>query len=393
MTTDAARDRAGAEAGVDARVVEAPACLNLALAAHGTTRVQARWYDCIADFPAAPFPPISAEHISQTPEWAGAWEKVSTERIRAFRHMHLSSADRAELVSFYLVDLSPFWTENEQVVGVDPVWPGPVVYAPSPYAEYGGAGAGVPEFIGHAVDGGLRLAQEWGAVALVFMNLTPAVLDRWRSVRQPTATVLFDVAYSAPVRGSMDAFLAAMPSSDVRREFRRQWRRGRDAGLTVRVLPGVEMRQVLAEFTGLTVETSASHGYNMYGADLFDAVAEIPGAVMLAAEHDGTLAGGFLCLRFQNRLYTWTAGIDYGRLRELRTYGSLMYEAVNYAAETGAELIDVGRSNHVYKRRMGFTGEDLYACAYLTRPDPELELALADLHERLVARNHGGPEA
>jgi hypothetical protein len=368
--------------------VVAPACPNLALAAKGATRVQAHWYDRIADFPASPFPPISAEHISLTPAWAGAWEKVRTEKVRAFRHLHLSSPDRAELVSFYLVDHSPFWTENEQVVGVDPVWPGPVVYAPSPYAEYGGAGAGSPEFIGHAVDGGLRLAREWGAVALVFANLTPAVLTRWQAARPPTATVLFDVAYSAPVGGSLDAFLAAMPSRHVRKEFRRQWRRGRDAGLKVRVLPGTEMVPVLADFTALTVETSASHGYNMYGQDLFHAVAEIPGAVMLAAEHDDTLVGGFLCFRFRNRMYTWTAGLDYQRLRELNTYGSLLYEAVSYAAETGARVIDIGRSNHGYKRRMGFTGEDLYVCAYLTRPDPELELALADLHERLVARNH-----
>jgi hypothetical protein len=343
------------------------------------------WYDSVNQLPEAE---VSAEHITLTPQWAGAWEHVRTEQVRAFRHLLLSAAGGNELASFYLVDHCPFWTENEQVVNMEPVWPGPVVFAPSPYAEYGGPGAGRPEFIAHTVDGGLALAREWGAVGVVFPNLTPDVLHRWAAVRPPQSAVLFDVAYSAPVGGSVEAFLASIPSSHVRREFRRQWRRGRDAGLTIRILPGVEMLEILADFTALTVSTSQSHGYNMYGPDLFDAVARVPGAVMIAAEHSGDLVGGFLCLRYGERMSAWTAGIDYERIRELHTYGCLTYETVAYAADTGAKIIDMGRSNHAYKQRLGLRGVDLYACVYLTEPDPVLLGTLARLHRRLVARNH-----
>lgn len=347
--------------------------------------VHAVWYDHVSELPDVP---VHAEHITLTPQWAGAWEKVRTERIRAYRHLLLSAGGHSELASFYLVDHCPFWTENEQVVDMDPVWPGPVVYAPSPYAEYGGPGASLPEFIAQAVDRGLETARAWGAVALVFSNVTPDVLRRWAAIRQPHASVLFDVAYSGPVGGSVDAFVKTIPSSNMRSEFRRQWRRGQDAGLRIRVLHGTEMMPVLDDFAALTVDTSQSHGYNMYGEDLFHAVATVPGAVMLAAEHSGHLAGGFLCLRYGNRMSAWTAGIDYARLKDLHTYGSLTYETIAYAAETGAEVIDMGRSNHTYKRRLGLSGEDLYACVYLPTQDPALLGTLARLHRKLVMRNH-----
>lgn len=343
------------------------------------------WYDSVDKLPDVP---VRAEHVTLTPEWAGAWEQVSTERVRAYRHLLMSSAAGNELASFYLVDDCPFWTENEQVVEVDPVWPGPVIYAPSPYAEYGGPGASRPEYIAAAVDGGLELARAWGAVAVVFPNLTPDSLRRWRAVRPPDSTVMFDVAYSGPVGGSVDAFITSIPNPKVRREFGRQWRRGQDAGLRIRVLHGEQMLPVLADFTALTVTTSENHGYNMYGEDLFQAAAKVPGAVMLAAEHDGHLAGGFLCIHYRNRLSAWTAGIDYERIRELHTYGSLSYETVAYAAGVGAEIIDMGRSNHIYKRRLGLQGADLFACVYLAQPDMVLLGRLDRLHQRLLARNH-----
>lgn len=367
--------------------------------------VRATWYESVQGVAGLD---VSAEHITWTPEWAGAWEKVTTERIRDFRHLYLSLDDDrddrddggddgrdrphggAELVSYYLVDHCPFWTENEQVIGVEPVWPDAMVYAPSPYAEYGGAGGSRPEFTARAIEGGLALAREWGATGVVFANLTPDMLARWCAVRPPSAALLFDVAYSKPVGGSVEAFLAGLPGSHVRREFRRQWRRGLEAGLTIRILHGAEMLPVLDDFAALTVDTSQSHGYNMYGADLFHAVATVPGAVMIAAEHDGALAGGFLCLRHGDRMSAWTAGIDYDRLRELRTYGVLTYEAVQYAAATGAALIDMGRSNHRYKQNLGFDGVDLYAAVYLTQPDQRLLDDLARMHRLLEARNHAG---
>jgi hypothetical protein len=362
-------------------------CLVSVLSLDQTARdaVRAVWYDHVSDLPDVP---VHAEHITLTPQWAGAWESVRTEQVRAFRHLLVSAGGHSELASFYLVDHCPFWTENEQVVDMEPVWPGPVVYAPSPYAEYGGPGASRPEFVPQVVDHGLEMARAWGAAALVFANLTPDVLQMWAAIRQPHIAVLFDVAYSGPTGGSVEAFIRSIPSRSARNEFGRQWRRGNDAGLRIRVLHDTEMTPLLDAFTALTVDTSQSHGYNMYGPDLFHAVASVPGSVMLAAEHSGHLAGAFLCLRYGNRMSAWTAGIDYARLKDLHTYGSLTYETVAYAVETGAEVMDMGRSNHTYKRRLGLRGEDLYACVYLTTADPVLLGTLDRLNRRLVKRNH-----
>ncbi|MFJ5219593.1 GNAT family N-acetyltransferase [Streptomyces sp. NPDC088354] len=113
----------------------------------------------------------------------------------------------------------------------------------------------------------------------------------------------------------------------------------------------------------------------MYGADIFAAVADIPGAMLLAAEHDDALVGGFLCFHYRDVLNLWAAGIDYPRLRTLHTYTGLMLASVELAADLGATTIDAGRANYRYKRAAGLSPVALRTLAYF--PDRDAATARA----------------
>jgi len=335
-------------------------------------------------FSAAELLPVNeAWHVTTSPAWAAAWARVRTEVIRSTRILHLRDGHRSDAVWCYLVEKSPYWTRHEREAGVGPVWPGPVLYAGcSCYALYGGAGGASDSMVAAAVDHGLDLARRWQACALVFPNLPPALFHRWHTVRPPSEAVLLDYAYS----GGVDDFLAAIPAG-VRSELGRQRRRASDAGLRVRAVSGSHLRWVVDDFTRLATATAERHGYNFLGRDIIEATRTVPGAVLLAAEHEGELVGGILCFRYGTHLYSWLTGVDYRRLRTLNTYAALLGARVEYAEETGATVLHAGRGNHADHRRLGLTGVPLQACVYLTRPDPDLQARLSNLDARQQARN------
>jgi len=126
------------------------------------------------------------------------------------------------------------------------------------------------------------------------------------------------------------------------------------------------------------------HGVALYDVDVFRAVAQVPGAVLLAAEYGRDLAGAFLALRHEHALYLWAAGLDYGSLHDLHTYTWLFAESVNYAAANGLVMIDAGRGNYLVKRRMGFMQVPLHALCYLSNPDAALAAALTDMSRRIA---------
>jgi predicted N-acyltransferase len=192
-------------------------------------------------------------------------------------------------------------------------------------------------------------------------------------------------SHQAPVRGSVASFKASISSSRARKEFGRQWRRANEAGLRLDALRGAEMMPALPAFTRLAGAAAARHGVALYGLDVLRAVAEVPGAVLLAAKHGRKLAGGFLCLRHGSTLYLWAAGLDYATLPELHTYAWLLAESVSYAAATGAAVVDAGRGNYLVKRRLGFTQIPLYSVCYLAGPDPRLAASLTEMGGRIAA--------
>jgi len=115
---------------------------------------------------------------------------------------------------------------------------------------------------------------------------------------------------------------------------------------------------------------------------MFAHLAEVPGAVMLAAMHEGQLVGAFYSFVAAGRLHLWAAGIDTGK-RHPYTYTWLMAESISYAARSGISVLDAGRSNCRYKSRHGLTGAPLHTLIYLTCPRPALASALLDMGERL----------
>jgi hypothetical protein len=306
-----------------------------------------------------------------------AWRQVRTDPVLEARFLRTGSV----VAPFYLVSESPAWGAFEAEAGMDRVWPGRVVYCPSPYATYG-LQVTSPEQIRAIVAHGLAWAREAGAVAAVFPGLRDP--GTWIDAAGGIA-VRTTGSHEAPVRGSVDAFQGAIHSKRGRREFGRQWRRGTDAGLRLAVLHGHEMLSVLPVFTRLARAAAERHGVALYQADVFRAVAQVPGAVLLAAEHGRDLAGAFLALRDDQALYLWAAGLDYGSLHDLHTYSWLFAESIRYAAANGLVMIDAGRGNYLVKRRMGFTQVPLHALCYLSNPDPALALALTEMGRRIAA--------
>jgi hypothetical protein len=314
--------------------------------------------------------------------WMLAWRQVRTEPVHEARFLRVGPVT----APFYLVTDSPAWSAFEAEAGLDQVWPGRVIFCPSPYATYG-LQVTSPEQIRAIVAHGLAWAREAGAVAAVFPGLRDP--GAWMDAAGGIA-VRTTGSHEAPVRGSVDAFQGAIHSQKGRREFGRQWRRGTDAGLRLAVRYGAEMLPVLPVFTELAGAAAGRHGVALYDVDVFRAVAQVPGAVLLAAEHGRDLAGAFLALRHDHTLYLWAAGLDYNSMHDLHTYSWLFAESVKYAAAKGLVMIDAGRGNYLVKRRMGFTQVPLHALCYLANPDPALAAALTEMSRRIAVASAAG---
>lgn len=339
--------------------------------------IQATSYRAAAAVPS--WPAVTSPFATR--EWSAAWEQVrATEHVLAASHLDVSSPGGHWVASFYLISGCGFWKLYESVAGVEPVWREPVVYAPSPYAVYGGFGLESGPEVAAVVAHGMSFARHVGAPAVVFPGLTAEQARRWLAEAPAGLQCRLEDGHRTHAVESLEAFQRSLASHDVRNEFGRQWRRGTDAGLRLRVLQGPEITRAAPEFAALAKAVGVKRNVpDLYAADLASAAAQVPGSVLLAAEHDSGMAGAFLGFLFGQKLFLWTAGIDYSRIRDLHTYGWLMAESVRYAADAGVAVIDAGRGNYRYKRRLGFTAVPLYALAYLTGPSDGAEQRLKEL--------------
>jgi hypothetical protein len=332
-----------------------------------------------ADLPDVPAP----AHPFHTTAWATAWEQAAPETIRSHHHLYLDGP-RPETVSFHLVERSPFWDRLQHDAGLCVPWPAPVLCAGSLYGEYGGAGGGTPEHVAAVLGEGRALADRLGAAALVLPNLTETSAAPWLRAGRPDVRMFTDMAFTAPTAGGLAALADRAPNRRPVRDMMRQRRRGTEQGLRLQALHGQDMLPRLEVFADLAGATAEKHGTPLYSADMFAALTQVPGAVLLAAVLGEDLVGGFFSFLHGERLHLWSAGIDQSRQRDLHTYTWLMAEAVVYAEQAGVAVLDAGRSNCVYKVRHGLTGEPLHSLVYLTRPRPALATALDQLGERLL---------
>jgi CelD/BcsL family acetyltransferase involved in cellulose biosynthesis len=234
------------------------------------------------------------------------------------------------------------------------------------------------------------LARHWGTAALVVTNLVSADALRWAAAQPPDARIGLYWAHRIPVPDDVDAWVAGDAArKKSRRELRRLWNRGTEAGLRLRILHGPQMEPLLPEITRLARETSERHGPPLYGLEMFQAASEVPGAVAIVADHPQGIAGAFIAFRGSSTLYLWAAAIDQARRRALNTYGWLAYSSIAHAcATTGVDWVDFGRGNYRYKSQLGLKRHALTCLVYLTRPDPALCRRLEVMHQGLHRHAH-----
>lgn len=353
--------------------------MSVAMRSPAPTAIRSSWHNSVSTLP----PETGAATPFHTVEWAAAWQGVRTEKVIRRTHLLMEHGRhrfrRRFRLPLHLIENSPLWTALEGAAGLSrPVWQYPAVFGHSIYGEYGGIPGAPISVLTEAVEQGLSVASQWSASALVIPNLPPTDLNRWCQARTPDATVGLSVAHRARLHGSVDQFIAGMPSEDASREFRRQWQQGNDDGLRLTVLRGREMLAHLPRFVEQARATSETHGPALYGADMLGPVSRVPGAALLLADHaENGPVGGFLCFRHADVLYLWTVAIGQDRGPSIpRIFGWLMHEGVRYAIATGAAILDTGHCSYSsyssYLARIGLKPISLTSAIYLNAPDPRL---------------------
>jgi len=341
----------------------------------------ARWFDNASDLP-----PVRGQLPWHSNQFAAAWESAGPERILARHYLHLE--EPGQNIAFNLVASSPFFDRLAYEAGSELLWPAPALVAGTLYAEYGGAGGATAASAAATLAHGRVLAHDLGASALVIPNVPDDQVERWQQVRPADAAVFTDLAFTADITAGLRGYADAFANRRTARDMLRQHRRGTEAGLRLVALRGSAMLPALADFTRLVRATAHKHRTPtpLYTTEMFPPLSQVPGAVLLAAVHQGRLVGGFLSFVHNDRLSLWTAGIDEERQRDLHTYTWLLCESVAYAADQDLRVLDAGRSNTAYKRRHGLTPRPLHTLVHTNGYQPDLVAALTALGARL-ARN------
>jgi CelD/BcsL family acetyltransferase involved in cellulose biosynthesis len=347
------------------------------------------WY---GDADQAPADTRTPEHPSRTRQWAQAWQHITTENVLAHRYAVVDDGTVRETVPFQLTaaDGSPCWSMLETTAGTGPIWNGPVLYAGSPHAQYGGAGTATPALATATAQAGLALAAELDATAIVHPGLTTHQARRLRDAATRTARgevldLAITLTHTRPLGQTPDSWWRDIPRR-YRNDARRHWRRGTEAGLTLTAHHGTELTPHAAAFAELANATAAKHtgGNPLYGTDMFHHLATVPGAVLLAArDQTGRLAGGFYGWLHHHRLYLWAAGIDPDHPAARHTYKWLTAEAAHWAIDDGATHLDLGRGNHHAKAKLGCHAQVLRTVVHLPRTQPTTTSALVRMSAHL----------
>jgi predicted N-acyltransferase len=153
---------------------------------------------------------------------------------------------------------------------------------------------------------------------------------------------------------SLDAYLSSLPGKR-RREFRREMRRNREAGVEIALLDshtGLEDR-LLALFE----ENARSHrsiGFP-FGRQLFEALQEhmAAGSRLFVARKAGEIVGVYLVLRDGSTAVAFAVGVD-GEQSDDFTYFQLVYYGlIEHAIQHGIDRVYFGRGMYAAKVRRG----------------------------------------
>lgn len=299
-------------------------------------------------------------------DWRTAWRGATVETI--VRDSVLTARDRtgAETgIPLYDIGDSALWRGYEHDAGMRDVLPMPVSSLSSLYAISSPINRlGAAEAIA-VVDQALDHSERCGSRVLLVTNLEGgAALRELRVRRPPGAEVRLDATCRAPVPESVDEFVKSL-SKSARSDVRRRHRRATEKGVEFVQRWGEHAASALAEFLMLTVQSADQHGNPpLYDLPTLRAIMTIPGAMLLTAEHDGKILAGSVSFVRGDCLLVWSAGVNYSTLHTHHSYVFLLRETVELAVRRGCRWMDFGRGTFEFKRRHGFSSNNLYTLAY-----------------------------
>ena len=159
---------------------------------------------------------------------------------------------------------------------------------------------------------------------------------------------------------TVEDYIAGLPA-DGRREMNRQQRKlqasHHQAG--VQSLPVAD----LAQIAELVCVTSARHGTpDYYPPAAFKPFVETCAGLirLISVQEHGLVLGVMVCFVHAKTLHIWAAGMSYDKT-DFSPYSVCMLEAFRYAKQEGLDTIEIGRTNHKIKTRMGFKAKELFS--------------------------------
>ncbi|WP_414941765.1 GNAT family N-acetyltransferase [Amycolatopsis sp. cmx-11-51] len=301
------------------------------------------------------------------PAWRDAWRHATVEPALADRVLTGldNHDDEVTGVPLYRLTGSALWRGYEDDAGMVDVLPGNVAFLSSVYAISNPLNRLTEPDAVRVLDEAFEQATDWGCPLLLATNLEPGpVLDHLRSVRQSPAEIRLDATCRAVLPGSEDEFMATLGRS-ARSDIRRRHRRAIEQGVTFHRRWGRDAHGKLAEFLALSEQSATEHGNPpLYDLETLQAIVEVPGAVLLTAEHDDKILAGSIAFLHDDCLLVWAAGVDYSALRVYHPYVFLLRETIALAMHLGCRELDLGRGTFEFKTRHGFTPTVLTTLAY-----------------------------
>ncbi len=311
------------------------------------------------------------------PEWHQAWQQATVEpilddRVLTGRGHH----DETTGVPLYRLTGSALWRGYEDDAGMADVLPRNVAFLSSVYAISSPLNRVAEPEAARILDEAVELATAWGCPLLLATNLEPGpALDHLRSARRPSAEVRLDATCRAVLPASEDEFMATLGRS-ARSDIRRRHRRAIEQGVTFHRRWGRDSCGKLAEFLALSEQSATEHGNPpLYDLETLHAIIEVPGAVLLTAEHDDRILAGSIAFLHDDCLLVWAAGVDYSALRTYHPYVFLLRETIALAMHLGCRTLDLGRGTFEFKTRHGFTPTVLTTLVYPLRDSQAQTLA------------------
>lgn len=296
---------------------------------------------------------VAASCLYDSADWLRRWERIGVER--RVQHAYVCAGD--DVLPLYETAFSPFWHRYESQCGLVGRFGSPIVFA-----GYGTFGSVAEPLVRGAYATAMAWIERGDAEVLVVPNLTSAGVDSWREFAgPPVGTVHLARSYSTDVLGSFGERLHWLGS---------ETRRAEAGGLRVRVLAGAAAHALVPAALPLIedFDEAALHG-----------MLDIPGAMLVAAEADGSLVGVLFGVWRDDEVTFTCGGVD--REHDVRT--ALRYRATRWAYENGVRRIEWGRDR--FNERHGVRGTELWAMVYAPRARTELATVLNGMHATLHA--------